>query len=665
MELDHLNPSQRAAVAAPAGFHLVVAGAGTGKTRTLVHRVAWLLEQKVDPRGIVLLTFTRRAATEMLQRASQLVGGAAHRVRGGTFHGFAHGVLRRHGEAVGIGRNFTVLDRGDASDLVGLVRTELGLGGRGRRRFPQKNTLLKLLSASVNRSRSITDVVAEDYPWFSADAHDIERIAVRYRERKLEQQVVDYDDLLVLLDCLLREHKDARREIADGCQHLLVDEYQDTNRLQGRIAALLSVRHRSLMVVGDEAQSIYAFRGATVENILRFPQVFSGASVTVLEDNYRSTQPILDLANGILASARDRYDKTLRSHTEGGQRPQLVELGDETEQPGWMVERILALREEGVSLQKMAVLFRSAWHANLLEIELSRANIPYRKFGGLQFLEAAHVKDILALLRVVANPRDALAWYRVLQWFDGIGRRTAQRILEAVQKATPPTLDPEPWEKKRYGADLFELAGVIEGLGGLRRDVPALVDAALRWFLPRLPSLYDDSGKRARDLDTLPTLAHGHQDLDRFLAEVSLDPPASVEVEAEDAEDEWITLSTVHSAKGLEWHSVFVMGLCDGHFPSGYSLDSEDGVEEERRLLYVAVTRAERNLFLLAPRVVQQRGQTGLGHGCLLLDDVPELDSRVERLAAGRPTPDASELPPLPTDDDEEDFLAAILDHFD
>lgn len=666
MDLAHLNDAQRAAVTAPPGFHLVVAGAGTGKTRTLVHRVAWLLDQRVDPRGVVLLTFTRRAANEMLQRASQLVGGAAHRVRGGTFHGFAHGVLRRHGEAVGIGRNFTVLDRGDAGDLVGLVRTELGLGGRGRRRFPQKNTLLKLISASVNRGRPLTELVAEDYPWFSADAHDIERVAQRYAQRKLEQQVVDYDDLLVLLDKLLREHKAQRREVADGCQHLLVDEYQDTNRLQGRIAALLSVRHRSLMVVGDEAQSIYAFRGATVDNILRFPTVFSGAAVTVLEDNYRSTQPILDLANGVLQSARDRYDKTLRSHARGGQPPQLVELGDETEQPGWIVERILALREEGVSLQKMAVLFRSAWHANLLEIDLNRANIPYRKFGGLQFLEAAHIKDILALLRVVANPRDALAWFRVLQWFDGIGKRTAQRILESVLQHDPPALHPEPWEKKRYGADLFELSGVIEGLGGLRSDVSALVDAALRWFLPRLPSLYDDAGKRTRDLDSLPTLAQGHRDLDRFLAEVSLEPPASVEVDADDAEDEWISLSTVHSAKGLEWHTVFVMGLCDGHFPSGYALDSDDSIEEERRLLYVAVTRAERNLFLLAPKVVQRRGQTGLGQGCLLLDEVPDLDDRVERIS-GRPAPapGSAGLPPLPVDDDEEDFLANILDHYE
>ena len=635
MELDHLNPAQRAAVTAAPGYHLVIAGAGTGKTRTLVHRVAWLLDQGADPRGVVLLTFTRRAASEMLRRASGLVGGKAHRVRGGTFHGFANSVLRRHGDAVGVGRSFTVLDRGDSADLVGLVRTELGLGGKGRR-FPQKGTLLKLISSAVNTTRPMERLLEDHFPWFLHDLADIEAVAVRYAARKLEQQVLDYDDLLVHLDRLLKEHADVRRLVSGRCRHILVDEYQDTNRLQGRIAALLSVEHGSLMVVGDEAQSIYAFRGATVENILRFPDVFKGAQVTVLQDNYRSTQPVLDLANGVLQSAQRRYDKQLRAHIEGGVKPCLVEVGDESEQPGWVVERVLQLREEGVPLQRMAVLFRSAWHANLLELDLGAANIPFRKFGGIQFVEAAHVKDVMALLRVVANPLDALSWFRVLQWFEGVGRRTAQRILDGVLANSPPRLDPAPWATKRYGADLAALATLIEALGALVANVPALVERALDWYQPRMPGLYDDAARRLRDLDTLPVLAEGQPNLDRFLADVSLDPPAGVEAEADDEEDEWITLSTVHSAKGLEWHTVFVLGLADGHFPSGYALDSDDGIEEERRLLYVAITRAERNLYLLAPRVVQRRGTTGVGQGCRLLDDVPDLDERVDRVTPGR-----------------------------
>ena len=662
MDLDHLNAAQRAAVTAPAGYHLVVAGAGTGKTRTLVHRLAWLLDQGQDPAVVVLLTFTRRAAEEMLRRASALVGGKAHRVRGGTFHSFAHGVLRRHGDRIGLGRAFTVLDRGDAADMVGLVRTELALGGKGRR-FPQKDTLLKLISTGLNTGRSLSALVDEQFPWFLNDLPDIERLAARYAERKLAQDVLDYDDLLVHLDRLLKEHADARREIAGGCRHVLVYEYQDTNRLQGRIAALLSVVHGSLMVVGDEAQSIYRFRGATVENILRFPTVFSGTQVTVLEENYRSTQPVLDLANAVLASAKERFDKLLHSQQNEGPKPVLIELADDGDQAGVVVQRVLELREQGVGLRRMAVLFRSAWHANLLELELGRANIPFRKFGGIQFLEAAHVKDVFALLRVAANPRDGLAWFRVLQLFEGVGKGTAQRIGDAVLAADPPALDPAPWAGRRFGPDLAQLADLLADIQAHRQDVGAVVERVLGWYLPRLPALYDDAGPRAKDLESLPVLADGHRDLDRFLAEVALEPPSGVDTEAADAEDEWISLSTIHSAKGLEWHTVFVLALADGAFPSGYSLQDPELIEEERRLFYVAVTRAERCLFLLAPRIVRGRGLTGLGQGCRLLDELPDLDQRVERIAEGHAS--GSEAAPEPAGEAEAARLAAVLSFYD
>jgi DNA helicase-2/ATP-dependent DNA helicase PcrA len=631
MDLTGLNDAQRGAVTAPAGPHLVVAGAGTGKTKTLVHRVAWWLHQAEPPEGVVLLTFSRRAAHEMLERVAALVGPEARRVRGGTFHAFANVALRRFAGRIGYGPGFTILDRDDASQLVGLVRAELGLDGGGRR-FARRDTLLDVMSRAVNTGATIAEVLAAEAPQHLPDADDFVRVRDRYEARKRQHGVVDYDDLLVLLDRLLTDDAEARHQLASSARHVLVDEYQDTNKLQARIASLLAVVHGDLMVVGDEAQSIYGFRGAAVENILAFPSLWEGCRVTLLEDNYRSVQPVLEVANGVLASATRGYRKRLRAHRSGGTKPRLVEAIDEQAQAAWVVSDVLARREQGVGLDRQAVLFRSAWHANLLEVALSEARIPYRKFGGLRFGEAAHVKDAFALLRLIANPRDAVAWFRVLRWLPGLGDSTAQKLADRVVGAEVPRLDPGLGRGKRYHADLVTLTRMLDVAGERVLDVPFVVECALAYYRSVLPDLYEDWPKRERDLDAVGLLADRARSLESFLADVALDPVEEADARPGDAEDEVLTLSTVHSAKGLEWDAVTVIQLADGMFPSAFSLESPDELEEERRLLYVAVTRARTDLALVQPRFLRTRRGPAVGPGCQILDSVPDLARLVERV---------------------------------
>ncbi|MCB9665727.1 MAG: ATP-dependent helicase [Alphaproteobacteria bacterium] len=649
LELDLLNEAQRRAVTAPDGAHLVIAGAGTGKTSTLTHRVAWLIEQGVSPSAIVLLTFTRRAAHEMLERVSRMTGGARG-VRGGTFHAFATRALRRHADRLGYTPAFTILDRSDAEGLVGMIRSELGLGGKGRR-FATKGTILGVLSRAVNTSRTLEEVLESQYPQYAGDVADFEAIARRYAERKQQQGVVDFDDLLVLLDRLLSTHDEARRALSEASRHVLVDEYQDTNRLQARIAARLASVHGNLMVVGDEAQSIYAFRGADVENILQFPRLFDACAITTLEENYRSTQPILDLANGVLATAAQGYDKHLRSPRRGGARPVLWDLADEHAQADVVLGELLRLHEEeGLPFAEQAVLVRAAHHSALLEVLLAEAGIPFRKVGGLRFTEAAHVKDVFALLRLVANPRDVLAWFRVLGWFEGLGARTAQTLADRIADAPEPRLDPVPWQSKRFHADLVSLAELLVQLEARLHDLPDLLETAVAWYRERLPLIHEDWKRRVRDLEALGLLAERAGTLEALLADLALDPVEQAEVHPT-GHDDLLTISTVHSAKGLEWDAVQVLQLSDGSFPSGFALDEPDELEEERRLLYVAVTRARRHLGLMVPRFVRQRRGPVLGPGCVLLESIDDLAQLVDvrRTAGGaytlgvRGAPDAAE----------------------
>ncbi len=597
-----LNPQQLAAVTAGDGPSLVIAGAGSGKTRTLVYRVAYLIDAGVDPSNILLLTFTRKSAQEMLERAGDLIGSRSQRVYGGTFHSVANLLLRRYGRAVGIEPGFTILDRGDAEDLIALCRAQLGLNEKDKR-FPRKGTIMEMISKSENTLRSLDEIILEEFSHFADHAEDLGRLQKAYQAAKRQKQLLDYDDLLVMLRQLLLLDESARHAISRQYRYILVDEYQDTNRLQAEVIRQLASTHNNVMVVGDDSQSIYAFRGATFKNIMDFPLLFPGTAIYKLEENYRSTQPILNLANCIIDEAAEKYTKRLFTRKIDGPLPALVEAAGENAQSRFIAQKILELREEGVPLGEMAVLFRSSFHSFDLEIELSRKGLPFIKRGGVKFIETAHVKDLLAHLRVLANPLDTVSWHRVLMLVEGVGPKKAQDLLAALVKAD------QPYEvlrgvSGRSGQGLKNLANMLESLAGADRARPAeQVTHIYEYYLPILKEQYDDYPKRVRDLEHLHTIAEKYPGVEDFLADLALEPPdgSAIDVEGPDRDDERLVLSTIHSAKGLEWQCVFVIWIVDGKFPSVYSFITDEELEEERRLFYVAVTRAKRHLFLTYP----------------------------------------------------------------
>ncbi|GIW43312.1 MAG: DNA helicase [Candidatus Binatia bacterium] len=606
-----LNPAQFQAVCTLDGPLLVVAGAGTGKTRTLVYRVARLVEQGVPPHQILLLTFTRKAADEMLQRAALLLDGRCKDVQGGTFHSFGHAVLRRYGSTIGLAPHFTVLDPGDVEEAIQRVRTELGLD-RSEVRFPRKQALAEVISMSVNRGEPIAAILDQFYEHFREHRAAIEEVAAAYTRYKRERHLVDYDDLLVLLRHLLETQPEVRHLLAAQYRYIMIDEYQDTNKLQADIVWWLGQEHRNVMAVGDDAQSIYSFRGANYRNILEFPERFPDARVITIEENYRSTQPILNLANALLATAPQGYGKQLFSHKQDGEPPYLVPLPTEREQSQFVCREILALREEGYRLQDIAVLMRSGFHSFDLEMELAQHHIPFIKRGGYRLAEAAHVKDLLAHLRLVVNPFDTLSWQRVLQLLDGIGPRTALVIEDWIQRHPEPVGALQSLPRPELRARVGGLATLLERL--FRLNMPeSQVDEVLRYYEPILKRRYpEDHPRRRRDLEHIVSLAAEHRSLGAFLARLALEPPTdSVEgVLALDREDELLTLSTIHSAKGLEWRAVFIIWATEGRFPSAFCV-SADEIEEERRLLYVAVTRAKERLYITYPVQVfdRQRGR--------------------------------------------------------
>lgn len=604
-----LNPQQLAAVTAGEGPALVIAGAGSGKTRTLVYRVAYLIDSGVDPSHILLLTFTRKSSQEMLERAGELIGVRSERVRGGTFHSVANMLLRRYGRSIGLEPGFTILDRGDAEDLIALVRAQLGLNEKDKR-FPRKGTIAEMFSKSENTLRPLDEIVVEEFNHFSDHLEALGQLQQGYQASKRQRQLVDYDDLLVLLRRLLMEDEAVRRTISSLYRYILVDEYQDTNRLQADVIRHLASTHRNVMVVGDDSQSIYAFRGATFKNIMEFPSLFPGTTIYKLEENYRSTQPILNLANAVIDVATEKYTKRLFTRKLDGPLPTLVEAAGENAQSRFIAQKILELREEGVPLSEMAVLFRSSFHSFDLEIELSRHGLPFIKRGGVKFIETAHVKDLLAHLRVVANPLDLVSWHRVLMLIEGVGPKKAQDVMAALVKSDNPyrALSMMPG---RTGKGLKDLALTLESLAGDDALRPAhLVSQIYEYYLPIFKEQYDDYPKRARDLDHLQTIAERYQELEAFLSDLALEPPdgSAAGSEAPDRDDERLVLSTIHSAKGLEWQSVFVMWVVDGRFPSVYAFGEDEELEEERRLFYVAVTRAKRYLYLTYPINVFDRG---------------------------------------------------------
>jgi DNA helicase II / ATP-dependent DNA helicase PcrA len=604
-----LNAQQLAAVTAGEGPSLVIAGAGSGKTRTLVYRVAYLIDSGIDPSQILLLTFTRKSSQEMLDRAGELIGVRSERVRGGTFHSVANMLLRRYGRSIGLEPGFTILDRGDAEDLIALVRAQLGLNEKDKR-FPRKGTIAEMFSKSENTLRPLDEIVVEEFDHFSDHLDALGQLQRGYQASKRQRQLVDYDDLLVLLRRLVMEDEGVRRTISSLYRYILVDEYQDTNRLQADVVRHLAFTHQNVMVVGDDAQSIYAFRGATFKNIMEFPTLFPGTTIYKLEENYRSTQPILNLANTIIEAATERYSKHLFTRKLDGPLPVLVEAAGENAQSRFIAQKILELREEGVPLDEMAVLFRSSFHSFDLEIELSRHGLPFIKRGGVKFIETAHVKDLLAHMRVVANPLDAVSWHRVLMLVEGVGPKKAQDVMAALVKSDKPYHALREMTG-RSGKGLKDLALTLESLAGSGELRPAeQVNHIYEYYLPILKTQYDDYPKRMRDLDHLQTIAEGYQEVETFLSDLALEPPdgSVAGVEATNRDDERLVLSTIHSAKGLEWQCVFVIWIVDGRFPSVYSFSEDEGLEEERRLFYVSVTRAKRHLYLTYPINVFDRG---------------------------------------------------------
>jgi DNA helicase-2/ATP-dependent DNA helicase PcrA len=647
-----LNEQQYAAATAGEGPLLIVAGAGTGKTRTLIYRLAYLVETGTRPQQIVLLTFTRRAANDMTARASNLLDGRCEKVRGGTFHAFCLEVLRQHAEALGFPRNFTVLDAADAADVLSVIRTR-GEYGDGEERFPQKNTLYSMFSSATNRDETLGETITKRYPQFTSLHAELKALRDAYRRYKKEHGLMDFDDLLERTLELLETDDDVRHQVASRCRHVLVDEYQDTNALQAELVKKFSSVHGNVTVVGDDAQSIYKFRGADFRNIFRFPDEFDDTEVVKLEHNYRSTQPILDLANRVIEQAERSYDKTLFTEKTEGELPALVPAADGDMEARFVAEMVLRLREEGVSLSDVAVLFRSSHNAYDLEVELNQRNIPFVKYGGMKLNEAAHIKDVLAHLKVVENPQDAASWNRALQLIHGIGPKTAQSLIEWTTEAAedPLTLGDGAPFSDRYAARLKQLFSTLRHVRSDDTSVTEQVEAILDYYQPLFENKYaDDHPKRAPDLEHLAGLAANHESRQRFLSSLTLDPIELTALDQETGEDDEppLVLSTIHSAKGLEFHTVFLIRALDGTIPSRHALREPGGVDEELRLFYVAVTRAEEGLFISYPMTQYRRGQgeymtTPSRFVEDLPDDVLEPVQLVEEDAVDENAPDAPE----------------------
>jgi DNA helicase-2/ATP-dependent DNA helicase PcrA len=621
-----LNDAQRAAATHGAdddGPLLVIAGAGTGKTNTLAHRVAHLLAQGADPERLLLLTFSRRAADEMTRRVQRIAAQVSPRharlagggfAWSGTFHSVGARLLREYAGRIGIDPAFTIHDREDSADLLNIVRHQLEFSAKGKR-FPLKGTCLAIYSAVVNTCGELGEVLQSTFPWCAEWESDLKALFRGYVEAKQAQQVLDYDDLLLYWAQMVGEPA-LGAEIGARFSHVLVDEYQDSNHLQAALLLAMKPDGRGLTVVGDDAQSIYRFRGATVRNILDFPGHFAPpARQITLERNYRSTQPLLTAANAVIAQARERYSKELWSERVSAEKPTLVSLRDETDQAAYVVEQVLARREAGLKLTSQAVLFRAAAHSVRLELELTRRNIPFVKFGGLKFLEARHVKDVLAILRWAQTPRDRVSGFRAIQLLPGVGPKTAGRILDNLQAAAPGcALLPEQPVPETVRPAWLEFVALLDGLA-VAGSWPTPLEQVARWYETQMERLFDDPETRIADVQQLARIAATYANQERFLTELTLDPPDATSDEAGVPlrDEDYLILSTIHSAKGKEWSAVSVLNVVDGCLPSDLATGSEDEIEEERRLLYVAMTRARDHLELLVPQRFYTSGQAASG----------------------------------------------------
>ena len=623
---DLLNDAQLKAVMHESGPALLVAGAGTGKTRTLVYRVARLVESGVDPGEILLLTFTRRAAREMLRRATQILDERCRRVEGGTFHHYCSKLLHRYSKAIGYPENFTIIDAQDAMDTIHLIRSRMNLDHK-KKRFPKKSTLYSIFSSSVNRQKTIKETIEDEYPQFTMHAGQIDILFDNYKQYKDSNFVMDFDDLLVKTCDLLRENEDIRNRVAAAHKHVMVDEFQDTNNLQAELTELFSSVHRNVMAVGDDAQSIYSFRGADHKNMIRFPERFQGTEIIKLEENYRSTQQILDVANRVLKQAGEKFDKKLYTNKEDGDLPGLVKSANMNDQSRFITQMILNLREQGYELNETAVLFRNGRDSFDLEVMLNNKNIPYIKYGGQKFTEAAHVKDVLAHLKVLINPRDTISWNRALMLIDGIGPKTAEDLFNwAHNNGDPFNPGQAPNTSDTYLAQLKALGDLFSRLKQLDGSVTEQLQAVVDYYSTFCKKRFDDHPKRMKDLETFIDISGTFRSLESMIEEMALDPIEATAIDSETSQKDEapLTLSTIHSAKGLEWRTVFLIQCLDGVIPSGYALDDEEQIDEEIRLLYVAVTRAKEQLFITYPALFQSRYGDYFSNPSRFVEDIPE-----------------------------------------
>lgn len=595
-----LNPAQLSAVMHKKGPVLVIAGAGSGKTKTLTYRVARLIEDGIKPENILLLTFTKKAAAEMLSRATLVLDDRCEKVAGGTFHSFANIILRKYSKFLKLKSNFTILDKSDCEDIINHITGQMF--PKKEKRFPKKSTILEIYSKSVNKETPTKQIIEEEFPQFAHCEDKIIEVHKAYVGYKRENSVLDYDDLLLYVKLLLENNEGLRKKLSNQYQYIMVDEYQDTNTLQADVIKLLASEHSNIMAVGDDAQSIYSFRGANYRNILDFPKLFEGTEIIKLEQNYRSTQNILKLTNTIISKAKEKYAKTLFSNIESPIVPALICAKDTQMEADFICQRILELLDEDVNLSDICVLARNARMSYALEIELSKRAIPYQKFGGPKFMETAHIKDIVSHLRVIINPDDIISLNRILLLLKGVGATTVNNIIPIIKGNLNPNIKLLPSNKT---TSLVPLLKTLENLRSQisMRKPSDIVEDVIEYYRPILKDKYDDYNKREKDLDHFQYLSEQYSNLEDFISDMALEPPdASVEgMYKRNSDDVALTISTIHSAKGLEWDSVFIIGAVDGRFPSTYSFNSAEEMDEELRLMYVATTRAKNNLYITYP----------------------------------------------------------------
>lgn len=597
---EDLNEAQLEAVKSKDGPILVIAGAGSGKTKTLTYRVARLIEDGIKPENILLLTFTKKAAAEMLSRATIVLDNRCEKVAGGTFHSFANIILRKYSKLLGLKNNFTIMDRADCEDVINHIVGQLF--PKKEKRFPKKSTLLDIYSKSINKVTPTKQIIADEFPQFAHCEDKIIEVHKAYVAYKRENSVLDYDDLLLYIKLLLENNDGLRKRLSNEYKYIMVDEYQDTNTLQADVIRLLASEHNNIMAVGDDAQSIYSFRGANYRNILDFPRLFENTKIIKLEQNYRSTQNILKLTNEIISKAKEKYTKNLFSNIVSPQVPALICAKDTQMEADFICQRILELLDEDISLSDICVLTRNARMSYNLEIELSKRAIPFQKFGGPKFMETAHIKDVVAHLRVILNPDDVISLTRILLLLKGVGASTVNNIMPIIKGDLKPDIKLLPSNKSQSLTPLFNTLGQLRDYSTTKKP-EEIVSAIINYYRPILKDKYDDFSKREKDLDHFEYLSTQYSNLEDFISDLALEPPdASVEgMYKKNSDDEALTISTIHSAKGLEWDSVFIIGAVDARFPSAYSFNSEEEMDEELRLMYVATTRAKNNLYITYP----------------------------------------------------------------